>query len=148
KPVPLTAAWLLTYFLLLFLRAKLPDVFRYGHETLFLTPLVCLASGECLAWLWHRGGWRRALALGCLLLLIGQGAVWQWRAVADQRGNALWGSLPVHRLLLALRRWRCYASEVETEIHFQVHRFRGGPAGGGLRPHAVGPGVGREPRRR
>lgn len=86
---PLLAAWALTYFLLLLLRAKLPDVFRYGHETLLMTPLVCLAAGECLAWLWGRGGWRRALAIGVFAFLALQGGLWQWRAVALQLGNAL-----------------------------------------------------------
>jgi hypothetical protein len=85
----LVLAWASAYFLLLLLRAKIPDVFRYGHETLFVTPLVCLAAGECLSWLWNHGGWRRLSAAVVLAFLIGQGAFEQWRAVAAQLGNAL-----------------------------------------------------------
>ena len=35
----------LAYLGLILLRAQIPDVFRYGHETLFLTPLVALLAG-------------------------------------------------------------------------------------------------------
>jgi hypothetical protein len=70
-------------------RAKVPDVFRYGHETLLVTPLVCLASGEALSVLASRGGWRRLVAAGLLVFLAGQGFLWQWRALDLQLGNAL-----------------------------------------------------------
>jgi hypothetical protein len=84
----LLAAWLLTYVLLLLGRAKVPDVFLHGHETLFVTPLVCLAAGHALATLASYGRAARAAAfvLGGLLAL--QGFAWQWRALADQLGNA------------------------------------------------------------
>jgi hypothetical protein len=85
----LAGAWLATYLLLLLLRAKVPDVFRYGHETLLVTPLVCLASGEALSVLASRGGWRRLVAAGLLVFLAGQGFLWQWRALDLQLGNAL-----------------------------------------------------------
>jgi len=85
----LLAAWLAAYFLLLFLRAKIPDVFRYGHETLFVTPLVCLASAEALAWLWSLGKGGRAAAVAGWAFLTWQGLTWQWRAIADQLANAL-----------------------------------------------------------
>jgi hypothetical protein len=84
----LVAAWLLTYGLLLLGRARVPDLFLHGHETLLVTPLVCLASGETLAALGRRGGVRRAAAIVLLLVLAVQGLAWQWRALADQLGNA------------------------------------------------------------
>jgi len=86
---PLLAAWLATYLGLILLRAKIPDIFRYGHETLFVTPLVCLAAGHALAWLNAGGGWRRALAAGLIAFLAAQGALAQWRSVAAQLANAL-----------------------------------------------------------
>jgi hypothetical protein len=84
----IVAAWLLTYAALLFGRAKVPDLFLHGHETLLVTPLVCLASGEALAALARRGGARRAVAAVLLVALAVQGAAWQWRAIADQLQNA------------------------------------------------------------
>ncbi len=86
---PLAGAWLLTYLLLLLLRAKLPDLFRYGHETLFVTPLVCLLAAESIAWLARRGAGTRVMAGALLVFLALQGLAWQWRAVADQLANAL-----------------------------------------------------------
>jgi hypothetical protein len=84
----LLAAWLLTYAFLLLGRAKVPDVFLHGHETLFVTPLVCLAAGQALAWLAARGRPARAVALVLGAALVVQGVAWQWRALADQLGNA------------------------------------------------------------
>jgi hypothetical protein len=84
----LVAAWLITYGLLLLGRARVPDLFLHGHETLLVTPLVCLASGETLAALARRGGARRAAAAILLMFLAAQGFAWQWRALADQLGNA------------------------------------------------------------
>lgn len=84
----LVAAWLITYALLLLGRARVPDLFLHGHETLLVTPLVCLASGQTLAALARRGGFRRAAAAILLLLLALQGLAWQWRALADQLENA------------------------------------------------------------
>lgn len=83
------AAWVLTYFLLLLGRAKAPDIFLHGHETLLLTPLVCLASGEALAQLAGRGLWGRAGAGLALGFLAAQGLWLQWRSIADQLTNAL-----------------------------------------------------------
>ena len=84
----LVGAWLITYGLLLLGRARVPDLFLHGHETLLVTPLVCLASGQTLAALARRGGFRRAAAAILLLLLAGQGLSWQWSALADQLRNA------------------------------------------------------------
>jgi hypothetical protein len=84
----LLAAWLATYVLLLLGRAKVPDVFLHGHETLLVTPLVCLASGEALAVLAARGRAGRAAALVLGAALAVQGFAWQWRALADQLANA------------------------------------------------------------
>jgi hypothetical protein len=86
---PLAAAWLATYLLLLLGRARLPDVFLHGHETLLVTPLVCLASGVALARLWHAAAWARALAALLFAALALQGLHGQWRAIAEQLGNAL-----------------------------------------------------------
>jgi hypothetical protein len=85
---PLLLAWLFTYALLLLLRAKVPDLFRYGHETLFFTPFVCLTAGVALAALWRRGRAGKATAMGFLAALAVQGLVLQWQAVASQLGNA------------------------------------------------------------
>lgn len=88
KGASLLAAWLVTYVLLLLGRAKMPDLFLHGHETLLVTPLVCLASGQALAVLAARGRAGRAAALVLGTALAVQGFVWQWRALADQLGNA------------------------------------------------------------
>jgi hypothetical protein len=84
-----TRGVIVTYLALILLRAKVPDVFRYGHETLFLTPLVAILAGAALILVWRRGGVVRSagLAAGCGLALH---SFWsQWRAVADQLANAL-----------------------------------------------------------
>jgi hypothetical protein len=88
RGVSLLAAWLVTYLLLLLGRAKVPDVFLHGHETLFLTPLVCLAAGQALAALAARGRAGRAAAVVVGAALAVQGFAWQWRALAEQLGNA------------------------------------------------------------
>jgi hypothetical protein len=85
---PLLAAWVATYFLLLLGRAKVPDVFLHGHETLLATPLVCLAAGAVLGWLWEKALWGRVAAGLALLALAVQGFYGQWQAVAAQLGNA------------------------------------------------------------
>jgi len=84
----LLLGWLGAYLLLLAGRAKVPDVFLHGHETLLVTPLVCLLAGEALAALARRSraGWWSAAALVAALAL--QGAYGQWQAVAAQLGNA------------------------------------------------------------
>jgi len=82
-------AWLLSYGLLLLGRAKVPDVFLHGHETTFVTPLVCLAAGEALVVLWRSGRAGRAVAAALLGLLTLLGLHAQWQAVAAQLGNAL-----------------------------------------------------------
>ena len=84
----LLLAWLLDFALLILLRAKLPDVFRYGHETLLVTPLVCLAAGDALARLWARGGVLRLAAVALVAYLAAEGFVLQWRAIAEQLSNA------------------------------------------------------------
>jgi hypothetical protein len=84
----LVAAWLLGYALLLLGRARVPDLFLHGHETLLVTPLVCLASGETLAALARAGRVRRLAAALLLAFLAVQGLAWQWRALADQLQNA------------------------------------------------------------
>jgi len=81
-------AWVATYFVLLLGRAKVPDVFLHGHETLFVTPLVALAAGEALTRLAERGRAARWAAALVLLVLAVSGLVLQWRAIADQLGNA------------------------------------------------------------
>ena len=84
----LLVGWLGAYVLLLAGRAKAPDVFLHGHETLLVTPLVCLAAGVALARLARlsRAAWWAAVAL--LAALAAQGALGQWRAIAEQLGNA------------------------------------------------------------
>ncbi len=82
-------AWGIAYLVLILLRARIPDVFRYGHETLFLTPLVALLAGAALVLAWRRGGaWRNGAAAAGLALLAA--SMWrQWLALSDQLGNAL-----------------------------------------------------------
>lgn len=83
------SAWLATYFLLLLGRAKIPDIFLHGHETLFLTPLVCLASAVCIAELLHGGGARRFVGASLLSALSIVGFWRQWGYFLDQMHNAL-----------------------------------------------------------
>ena len=84
----LLVAWVLAYALLLLGRARMPDVFLHGHETLFLTPLVCLAAGQALAVLARGPRWRQAAAAVLLAALALQGFAGQWKALAAQLGNA------------------------------------------------------------
>jgi len=89
KEKGLMASWALAYVVLIFLRARIPDVFRYGHETLFLTPLVMILGGAALVAGWQRAGpWRVASILattGLTVISLRD----QWSAVTDQLGNAL-----------------------------------------------------------
>jgi hypothetical protein len=85
---PLLLAWSATYLLLLLGRAKVPDIFLHGHETLLITPLVCLLAGEALSRLRAASGWGRLLACACLAGLALQGLTLQWRAIAEQLENA------------------------------------------------------------
>jgi hypothetical protein len=84
----LLVGWLGAYVLLLAGRAKAPDVFLHGHETLLVTPLVCLAAGVALSRLARhsRAAWWTAAALAAFLAV--QGVLGQWRAIAEQLGNA------------------------------------------------------------
>jgi len=84
----LLAGWLGAYALLLLGRAKAPDVFLHGHETLLVTPLVCLAAGVAVDRLARRSrpAWWAAAAVVAFLAV--QGALGQWRAIAEQLGNA------------------------------------------------------------
>jgi hypothetical protein len=84
----LVLGWLGAYALLLAGRAKLPDVFLHGHETLLVTPLVCLAAGEALAALARRSRAGRWAAAAIVAFLALQGAHGQWQALAAQLGNA------------------------------------------------------------
>lgn len=85
----LLLAWAASYFVLLLGRAKLPDLFLHGHETLFVTPLVCLAAGQALRALWRLGRIGRVAAASSLLFLAYQGLTLQWQALAAQLQNAL-----------------------------------------------------------
>jgi hypothetical protein len=79
----LVGAWALVGALLLAARSVVP-VMRFAHEELWLAPLVSLAAGQAVAWLWASGGWRRggAVALGFALAV--EGTLLQWRAFAAQ----------------------------------------------------------------
>ena len=81
-------AWVITYLLLILLRARIPDVFRYGHETLLITPLVAILAGSALVLAWQRGGAFRLASVGSALALSLFAFRQQWLAVADQLGNA------------------------------------------------------------
>jgi hypothetical protein len=82
-------AWVLGYLALIFLRARIPDVFRYGHETLFLTPLVAILAGGALIAGWRRGGSWRLLSITAGLALVVVSFWQQWTALSAQLGNAL-----------------------------------------------------------
>jgi hypothetical protein len=86
---PVLIAWALGYLLLLVGRARMPDIFLHGHETLLITPLVCLAAGEALAALANRGRSARLAAIALLAVLAVQGLWLQWQALRDQLANAL-----------------------------------------------------------
>jgi hypothetical protein len=81
-------SWAAAYLLLLLGRARVPDLFLHGHETLFATPLICLAAGLTLAWLWRLAGAARILAGALLGFLVVQGLRLQWLALVAQTGNA------------------------------------------------------------
>jgi hypothetical protein len=85
----LLLAWASTYLLLLLGRARVPDVFLHGHETLLATPLVCLAAGQSLAALWQAGRIGRFATASLLLFLAFQGVRLQWLALQAQFANAL-----------------------------------------------------------
>jgi hypothetical protein len=85
----LLLAWTATYFALLLGRAKVPDLFLHGHETLLATPLVCLAAGEALLALWRAGRVGRLGAALLLIFLAQQGLRGQWSALQAQLANAL-----------------------------------------------------------
>ncbi len=82
-------AWVLTYLALILLRARIPDVFRYGHETLFFTPLVAILAGSALIAGWRRGGVWRLLSMAAGAALVFASFRQQWLALSAQLGNAL-----------------------------------------------------------
>lgn len=82
-------AWGIAYLVLILLRARIPDVFRYGHETLFLTPLIALLAGSALLLSYRRGGLWRSAAVTAGLALVAASLWAQWRSISDQLGNAL-----------------------------------------------------------
>jgi hypothetical protein len=81
-------AWGMTYLALILLRAKIPDVFRYGHETLFVAPLICIFAGAAFIAGLRKGGMLRLLSVLGLAALVAVSAGEQWRAVAAQLANA------------------------------------------------------------
>ena len=82
------AAWLLAYGLLLLGRTLAPSLFQFQHEALFVTPLVFLAAGETLTWLWSIGSWARAGAMALGMALCLQGLWVQGEALLGQLGHA------------------------------------------------------------
>ncbi len=85
----LLVGWGLAYLLLLLGRAKLPDIFLHGHETTFVTPLVCLMAGASLRALAHRSRPEWLLATVAFSYVVAWGVLIQWRAFAAQLHNAL-----------------------------------------------------------
>jgi hypothetical protein len=92
----LVRAWVLAYLLLIALRARIPDVFRYGHETTFVTPLVALLGGAAIARARANAEPPRATKTALRALVAGAlvGAIiWSARRhsgfLRDQLGNAL-----------------------------------------------------------
>ena len=74
---------------MILLRAKVPDVFRYGHETLFFTPLAGILAGGAIIEALKRGGVMRGLAVVFGIALAAFSLLEQSRAVAEQLANAL-----------------------------------------------------------
>jgi hypothetical protein len=66
----------------------MPDVFLHGHETLLVTPLVCLAAGHALALAARHSRAGRLAAAAVVAVLAVQGLAGQWQAIAAQLGNA------------------------------------------------------------
>jgi hypothetical protein len=84
----LLLAWAASYLLLLVGRARLPDLFQHQHDALFAAPLVCLAAGEAVAWLFARGTLGRLAASALLVLAAAQGLVAQAGVWLQQLANA------------------------------------------------------------
>jgi hypothetical protein len=82
------SAWILAYALLLLGRGLVPGVFQFQHEALFVAPLLYLAAGHAVAWLWSKGGWGRAGAGVLALALVVQGLLTQREALLGQLGHA------------------------------------------------------------
>jgi hypothetical protein len=89
KARPLLAAWLGAYVLALLARTLFPTAFQFQHEALFLAPLVFLAAGEALVWLWSTGRLGRVTSALLLLVLVAEGAHRQWADLLSQLDNAL-----------------------------------------------------------
>lgn len=81
-------SWGLAFLGLILLRAKVPDVFRYGHETLFVTPLIVLLAGAALAAGWKRGGAYRLVAVVLVAALVAGGVAGHATAVSEHFQNA------------------------------------------------------------
>ena len=81
-------AWGIGYLVLILLRAKIPDVFRYGHETLFFTPLVAIFAGAGLTCLWRLGKGSRLATGAAAFVLVMWSFRMQFLAVSEQLGNA------------------------------------------------------------
>jgi hypothetical protein len=79
--------WLAAYALALLLRAKLPGIFRYAHEALFVAPLVCWAAGEALAVGWGERMWRRVVTVLLVVVILLAGLLAQHQAFAARLGR-------------------------------------------------------------
>lgn len=82
-------SWGLAFLALIFLRARIPDVFRYGHETLFLAPLIAILAGSTVLGLVGRSGTLRALGWLTAGAMVAVSLREQGLAFAEQFSNAL-----------------------------------------------------------
>jgi hypothetical protein len=66
----------------------LPGIFRWNHELLFMTPLLCLLAGQALGTLAEKGTGARAAAIVMAAVVSLQGLVTAWSSFASELGNA------------------------------------------------------------
>ncbi len=85
---PLLLAWAATAFGLQALRVLLPGIFRWNHELLFITPLLCLLAGQALGTLAAKGARAKVAAIVVAVVVSLQGLVTAWSSFASELGNA------------------------------------------------------------
>jgi hypothetical protein len=66
----------------------LPGIFRWNHELLLMTPLLCLLAGQALGTLAKKGAGARAAATVLAVLVALQGLATAWSSFASELGNA------------------------------------------------------------
>jgi hypothetical protein len=88
SPSAVLIAWAISVLALQTLRVVAPGVFRWNHELLLMTPLLCLTAGEALRALAERGRLARAAAVALVVVFAVQGILVAWSSFAGQLANA------------------------------------------------------------